>query len=90
MRDVIINLLAEPAQRDLIDYAASLLDKSRSDFMLEEACERARAVVLSQARFGLNTEKVGDFMALLDTPAEPNAGLARLMAVKAPWIEGSI
>jgi GNAT superfamily N-acetyltransferase len=31
-------------QRDLIDQAANLLGKNRSDFMLEAACERAQAV----------------------------------------------
>ena len=46
MRDAPINLRALPEQRDLIDQAASLLGKNRSDFMLEAACDRARAVVL--------------------------------------------
>ena len=41
MRDAAINLQALPEQRDLIDHAASLLGKNRSDFMLEEACERS-------------------------------------------------
>jgi hypothetical protein len=48
MRDAAINLRALPEQRDLIDYAARLLGKSRSDFMLEAACDRAKAVVLDQ------------------------------------------
>ena len=46
MRDAAINLRALPEQRDLIDHAASLLGKNRSDFMLEAACDRAQAVVL--------------------------------------------
>ena len=41
MRDAAINLRALPEQRDLIDHAAQLLGKNRSDFMLEAACERA-------------------------------------------------
>jgi uncharacterized protein (DUF1778 family) len=49
MRDAAINLRALPQQRDLIDHAASLLGKNRSDFMLETACERAQAVLLSSA-----------------------------------------
>ena len=48
MRDAAINLRALPEQRDLIDHAARLLGKNRSDFMLEVACERAQAVVLDQ------------------------------------------
>ncbi len=38
MRDAAINLRARPEQRDLIDQAAQLLGKNRSDFMLEVAC----------------------------------------------------
>ena len=41
MRDAAIDLRMLPEQRDLIDHAASLLDKNRSDFMLEEACDRS-------------------------------------------------
>lgn len=35
MRDAAINLRALPEQRDLIDHAASLLGKHRSEFMLD-------------------------------------------------------
>ncbi|MBN8799780.1 MAG: DUF1778 domain-containing protein, partial [Stenotrophomonas nitritireducens] len=53
MRAAAINLRALPEQRDLIDQAASLLGKSRSDFMLETACRRAQEVVLDQVFFTL-------------------------------------
>lgn len=85
MRDAAINLRALPEQRDLIDQAAGLLGKSRSDFMLEAACDRAQAVVLDQVYFSLDADKFQQFMALLDAPPRPNPGLERLLAVKAPW-----
>lgn len=85
MRVAAINLRALPEQRDLIDQAATLLGKNRSDFMLEVACERARAVLLDQVFFGLDGDKFREFTALLDAPAKPNTGLDRLMAVQAPW-----
>ncbi|MGE3972708.1 MAG: DUF1778 domain-containing protein [Porticoccaceae bacterium] len=85
MRAAAINLRALPAQRDLIDQAASLLGKNRSDFMLEAACERAQSVLLDQVLFGLDAEKFQQFTALLDAPPGVNEGLARLMEVKAPW-----
>ena len=85
MRDAAINLRALPEQRDLIDHAASLLGKNRSDFMLEAACERARAVVLDQVYFTLDAERFQQFIDLLDAPPQPNPGLERLLAVKAPW-----
>jgi uncharacterized protein (DUF1778 family) len=85
MRDTAINLRALAEQRDLIDHAASLLGKNRSDFMLEAACERAQAVVLDQVLFSLDAEKFRQFTALLDAPPAPNPGLERLLAVKPPW-----
>lgn len=85
MRAAAINLRALPEQRDLIDHAASLLGKNRSDFMLEAACERARAVLLDQVFFGLDADQFQRFTALLDAPPSANPGLERLMAVKVPW-----
>jgi len=85
MRDAAINLRALPEQRDLIDQAASVLGKNRSDFMLEAACERAQAVLLDQVFFNLDADKFRQFTELLDAPPTPNPGLERLMAVKAPW-----
>lgn len=81
MRDASINLRAPPEQRDLIDHAASLLGKNRSDFMLEAACERAKAIVLDE-------DRVRQFTAMLDAPADANPGLERLMAIRAPWSTG--
>ena len=37
MREAAINIRALPQQRDLIDQAAQVLGKNRSDFMLEAA-----------------------------------------------------
>ncbi|RFC41051.1 MAG: Uncharacterized conserved protein, DUF1778 family [Candidatus Nitrotoga sp. CP45] len=85
MRDAAINLRALPEQRDLIDHAATLLGKNRSDFMLEAACSAAQAVILDQVFFNLNTDKFQQFTAMLDAPPSPNPGLERLMAVRAPW-----
>lgn len=85
MRDAAINLRALPEQRDLIDQAAAALGKNRSDFMLEAACDRARSVLLDQVFFRLDADKFEQFVAVVDAPPAPNAGLERLLAVKAPW-----
>ncbi|MEZ7828310.1 MAG: DUF1778 domain-containing protein [Brachymonas denitrificans] len=87
MRDAAINLRALPEQRDLIDQAAMLLGKNRSDFMLEVACERAQAVLLDQVHFALDASRFQRFTELLDAEPASNAGLVRLMQVKAPWVE---
>jgi len=85
MRDAAINLRARPVQRDLIDHAAQLLGKTRSDFMLEAACDKAHSVLLDQVFFSLDETKFQSFVQLLDTPMAPNVGLERLMAVKPIW-----
>ena len=85
MRDAAINLRARPEQRDLIDRAARLLGKNRSDFMLETACERAQQVMLDQVFFQLDAAKFRKFMEMLDAPPQPNPGLERLMARTPIW-----
>lgn len=85
MRDAAINLRARPEQRDLIDQAAHLLGKNRSDFMLEAACNKAQSVLLDQVFFKLDAEKFRQFTEMLDAPPNPNPGLDRLMAVETPW-----
>ena len=89
MRYAAINLRALPEQRDLIDQAAELLGKNRSDFMLEVACERAQAVLLDQVFFRLNSEQFAQFNALLDAPIGANPGSERLMAAEPTWVSTS-
>jgi uncharacterized protein (DUF1778 family) len=86
MRDAAINLRARPMQRDLIDHAAQLLGKNRSDFMLEAECDKASSVLPYQVFFGLDDAKFHSFVQLLDAPVTSNAGLERLMAVKPVWL----
>jgi uncharacterized protein (DUF1778 family) len=85
MRDAAINLRARAEQRQLIDQAAQLTGKTRSDFMLEAACEKAQSVLLDQLFFRLDEDRFWQFCQLLDAPVTENPGLERLMAVKAPW-----
>lgn len=85
MREAAINLRALPEQRDLIDQAARLLGKNRSDFMLEVACERAQAVLLDQTFFRLDADRFERFTELLDAPESANPALQKLMALKPVW-----
>ena len=85
VRTAAINLRAEPSQRDLIDCAASLLGKTRSDFMLDAACIYAQNVILDRTVFQLNDEKFNRFIEILEQPHSTNAGLEKLMNIKSPW-----
>jgi uncharacterized protein (DUF1778 family) len=67
----VINLRTPPAQRELIDRAARLQGKSRTDFMLEASRE--------------NAKQYKAFVALMDAPLSENAAVKRLLAKRAPW-----
>jgi len=88
MRDASINLRELPEQRDLFDDAANPMGKNHTDFMLEVACEPAKANVPDQVFFGLNENRFWLFTELLDAPQDANRGLERLMAVKPLWDTG--
>lgn len=49
--DVQLNIRAKEAQRVLIDTAADILHKSRTDFILEIACQAAENVLLDRRMF---------------------------------------
>ena len=80
-----INLRALDSQRNLIDRAAALLGKNRSDFMLETACREAENVMLDQRLFNLNNVDFDTFNQALEAPVKDNPALRKLMAKKVPW-----
>jgi len=84
-RNETINLRASKRQKRLIDQAAELLDRSRSDFMLDVACREAEALLLEQNNFSLSDDKFKRFMAALDEPPKENAKLRKLLQSRASW-----
>lgn len=82
---VSINIRARAQQRDLIDQAAERLGRSRSDFMLEAACQRAEDVLLDQTFFAVDARTFGKFQELFDNPLPATDKLRRLLKTKAPW-----
>ncbi|MCT7985396.1 DUF1778 domain-containing protein [Laspinema sp. A4] len=84
-RDVTINIRATQSQRDLIDQAAHIQGKSRSEFMLESAYQKAQDALLDRTFFGLDDRKYQEFVALLDADPQPNVKLQALLTTKSPW-----
>ena len=80
-----INIRALEEQRALIDKAASRLNKTRSDFMLEVACQEAENILLDQQLFLSDKASFDAFQALLDAPVADNDALRKLLNQKAPW-----
>lgn len=84
-RDSVINIRVHHYQRDLIDRAAAILGKNRSDFMLEVACQAAKNVITDNVFFALEDEKYQQFVDALDAPPEINENLQKLLATRSPW-----
>lgn len=83
--DVKINIRARRSQRDLIDQAARVQGKSRSEFILESASLIAQEVLLDQCWFDLDPQKFEQFLAILDEPPVKNEKLQTLLTTKTPW-----
>ena len=84
-RETIINLRASGARRALIDQAAEACGKSRTDFMLEAASEKAQEVLLDRTVFALDPERFQRFLDLLAAPAPNEAAVRKLLSRKTPW-----
>jgi uncharacterized protein (DUF1778 family) len=85
IRSLPISIRANRRHRDLIDRAARVLGKSRSEFMLEAACREAEDVLFDQRDFRLGPEAFERFAALLDRPPPPTDALRRLLVRIASW-----
>lgn len=80
-----IHIRARKPQKDLIDTAAALLGKTRSDFMLESACREAETVILDRRVIQMGSREYAEFLTRLDAPPVATPGLKKLAAVRAPW-----
>ena len=80
-----INIRALNTQRSLIDRAAALQNKSRSEFMLEAACREAENTLLDQRLYFLTQKKIKAFETALSTPVTENERIADLLASISPW-----
>ena len=80
-----LNLRISPALRGLIDQAAELSGKNRTDFVLDAARNAAENTLLDRSVFIVEPKVYAEFLALLDAPAEPNSRLRRSLQTPAPW-----
>jgi uncharacterized protein (DUF1778 family) len=80
-----LNLRIKPEARDLIDRAAELTGKSRTDFVLDAARRAAEEALLDRTLFAVRQEAYDEFVRLLDAPPAPDDRLRKTMTKKAPW-----
>lgn len=84
-KSVPLNIRVKPEVRNLIDRAAELLGKNRTDFMLEASQRAAEEALLNRLVFTVEPDVYTAFLARLDAPPQPNDRLRRTMTAKAPW-----
>ena len=80
-----INLRIEPQVRQLIDDAAAIVGKTRTDFMIDAARRQATDVLLDQRLFNLDPERFDAFTTALDTPPAPGPKLRSLLGRTPAW-----
>ena len=80
-----INIRVAPAQRDLIDRAAHIKGKTRSEFILDVVAREAENTLLDQQLFLLDESQWGKFTAILDAPVRHHEALRSLLTTPAPW-----
>ena len=80
-----INIRITPTMLGLIDRAAYVFGKTRTDFILDTVRKAAEDAVLDQRLFILDEDQWQTFNAALDAPPQPNAALDALLARKPVW-----
>ncbi len=80
-----INLRIEAQTRQLIDDAAAVLGKTRTDFMIDSARAQAIDVLLDQRLFVLDAAGYDAFAQALDNPPAPGPKLRALLRRVPAW-----
>jgi uncharacterized protein (DUF1778 family) len=80
-----LNIRIKPELRGLIDRAAELAGRNRTDFVLEAARRAAEETLLDRTLFVVSPKAYREFLARLDAPPKPNERLRKSMRTPAPW-----
>jgi uncharacterized protein (DUF1778 family) len=80
-----LNIRIKPELRGLIDRAADLTGKNRTDFVLDAARHAAETALMDRTVFVVNPKAYAEFLARLDAPPAPNERLRRTLRTPAPW-----
>lgn len=80
-----LNIRIRPEVRDVIDRAAELTGKSRTDFVLDAARRAAEEALLDQTLILASPEAYGRFVQRLDEPPAPNARLRKTLSKTPAW-----
>ncbi|MDQ3289544.1 MAG: DUF1778 domain-containing protein [Pseudomonadota bacterium] len=70
-------------KRALIDSAADVVGKNRTEFILDAACEKAHEVLADPTHFQLSSDQIAAFNRLVDAPVSD--AVLKLLNKRAPW-----
>jgi uncharacterized protein (DUF1778 family) len=80
-----VNLRIREDVRKVIDRAASIRGKTRSDFMIDAAYRAAEDTLLDQTLVRVDEGSYRHFLSVLDQPPG-GEGFERLMNAPKPWL----
>lgn len=83
-----ISMRLPEADVAMIDRAASLRGRSRTDFVRDAAVRAAEEVVMEQGLIRMSPEGFAGFMEVLAAPAAPVPEMVELAKRLAPWEAG--
>jgi uncharacterized protein (DUF1778 family) len=80
-----LNIRIKPEERSLIDRAAKVRGKNRTDFVLEAARVIAEEALFDRTIITGSPDAYAAFLARLDMPPQPNERLRKMLQTPAPW-----
>ncbi|MFA6240294.1 MAG: DUF1778 domain-containing protein [Candidatus Hydrogenedentales bacterium] len=80
-----LNLRITAELQGLIDQAAQLSGKNRTDFVLDAARQAAEVTLLDRTVFMADPNAYAEFQARLDAPPRANERLRRSLQTNSPW-----
>jgi uncharacterized protein (DUF1778 family) len=83
-----ISMRLPEADVAMIDRAATLRGRTRTDFVREAAVRAAEEVVMENRLVRMSPEGFADFVSILSLPAAPVPELVELARRPAPWEPG--
>jgi uncharacterized protein (DUF1778 family) len=80
-----VDLRMTSAAKRTLQRAATVANKSVSEFLLDSSLAAAFDTLADRRVFQLDETRWAAFMAALDAPPKQNPRLQRLLTTKAPW-----
>jgi uncharacterized protein (DUF1778 family) len=84
-KDHPLSMRLPPGDLAVIDRAADLRGRSRTDFVREAAVRAAEEVLVESTITRMGPESFEAFMAAIATPGTPVPQIVELLSRKAPW-----